>query len=148
MYHVVNTTRDAYKPTQSKRASISRIFKCALLWTSKQRKENTGQFALIITGLFPQRYDMGDRCLVEWLSIPDCLLRSHPEMGQPKTIWLPARQVCCRRGYILTISPRLEQEHRAEGGERLQSHPGRAWEFLSIYTGSPVPASSLGFIRW
>lgn len=60
---------DAYKPAQSKQAYISRIFKCALLSVGKQRRrerDNTGQFALIITRLFPGRYETGDRSLVEW----------------------------------------------------------------------------------
>lgn len=121
--------------------------------TNRGKRDNTWQFALIIAGLFPWRYDAGDRCLVEWLQGRT----QHPQIAcsgattqrwDSPTIWLSARQVCCRSGYILTILPGLEQEHRAEEGERLRSSPGRAWEFLSIYTGYPVPASSLDFISW
>jgi len=62
----VNVTGDTYKPAQSKQAFISRISKHALLpmvqlANRKGERDNRGQSALIITQLFPGRYDMGDR---------------------------------------------------------------------------------------
>lgn len=39
---------------------------CRLLANREGERDNTGQFALIITQLFPGRYETGDRSLVEW----------------------------------------------------------------------------------
>lgn len=64
----VNMTGDTYTPVQSKQAFISRISKHALLSMVQLanragERDNRGQFALIITQLFPGRYDTGDRAV-------------------------------------------------------------------------------------
>lgn len=62
----------------------------------------------------------------------DYLFRSHhPEMGQPNHLTASKAGVL-QKWLILTISPGLEQEHRAEGGERLQS-PWKGMRVPSVF---------------
>lgn len=112
-------------------AEYSNVLCCEL--ANRGKRNNTGQFAHITARLFPWRYDTGDQCLVEWLQgraqNPQitCSGATTQRWDSP-TIWLPARQVCCRSGLFWQSHQALNKSTGLREGRGYKA-PGKAWEF-------------------